>query len=214
VSQPGRLARGQSQPGRLARGQSVVARRRPNAVELLVVLGAALALRLLGAGTAGAASEPGAAVFAVLLLGAAARAGWRPGRLRPSALAWGVLGAVGLVAGPAVLRLAGPPHPLLHVTAAGFPLWAVVVTGVALGEEVLLRGALFAAIDEAVGVNTALVATTVVFALVHVPLYGVHALPLDLAVGLWLGGLRVATGGVAAPATAHAVADLAGWWLW
>ena len=55
------------------------------------------------------------------------------------------------------MRLAGPPHPSLHAAAAGFPLWAVVVTGVALGEELLLRGALFAAVDEAVGVKTALV---------------------------------------------------------
>jgi len=193
---------------------SVVARRRTNAGELLVVVGVAIALRVVVSGTAGAASEPGAALFAVLLLGAAAAAGWRPGRLRPSGLAWGALGAVGLVAGPVLLRFAGPPHPALHVVAAGFPVWAVVVTGVALGEEVLLRGALFAAIDEAVGVRTALVVTTIVFALVHVPLYGMRALPLDLAVGLWLGGLRVASGGVTGPATAHVVADLAGWWLW
>jgi membrane protease YdiL (CAAX protease family) len=193
---------------------SVVARRRTNAGELLVVVGVAIALRVVVSGTAGAASEPGAALFAVLLLGAAAAAGWRPGHLRPSGLAWGALGAVGLVAGPVLLRFAGPPHPALHVVAAGFPVWAVVVTGVALGEEVLLRGALFAAIDEAVGVRTALVVTTIVFALVHVPLYGMRALPLDLAVGLWLGGLRVASGGVTGPATAHVVADLAGWWLW
>ncbi len=202
-----------SQPGRLARGQSVVARRRTNAGALLVVLGVSLALRLLVAGAAGAASELGAALFAVLLVGAAAAAGWRPDRLRPSGPAWGVLGAVGLVAGPVLLRLAGP-RPALHLAAASFPLWAVVVTGVALGEELLLRGALFAAIDEAVGVKAALVVTTVVFALVHVPLYGMHAVPLDLAVGLWLGGLRVVSGGVTAPATAHVVADLAGWWLW
>lgn len=201
-----------SQPGRLAQGQSVVARRRTNAGALLVVLGAALVLRLVVAGAAGAASELGAALFAVLLICAAAAAGWRPDRLRLSGLAWGVLGAVGLVAGPVLLRLAGP-HPALQAT-DGFPLWAVIVTGVALGEELLLRGALFAAVDEAVGVKTALVVTTIVFALVHVPLYGMHALPLDLAVGLWLGGLRVVSGGVTAPATAHVVADLAGWWLW
>jgi membrane protease YdiL (CAAX protease family) len=200
-----------SQPGRLVREQSVVAHRRTSAGALLGVLGAALVLRLLVAGAAGAASELGAALFAVVLVGAAAAAGWRPDRLRPSGLAWGALGAVGLVAGPVLLRLTGP-HPALQ--AAGLPLWAVVVTGVALGEELLLRGALFAAIDEAVGVKTALVVTTVVFALVHVPLYGMHALPLDLAVGLWLGGLRVVSGGVTAPAAAHVVADLAGWWLW
>jgi hypothetical protein len=44
-------------------------------------------------------------------------------------------------------------------------------------------------------------------------MYGWTAVPLDLAVGVWLGGLRLATGGVAAPATAHALADLAYWWL-
>ena len=45
------------------------------------------------------------------------------------------------------------------------------------------------------------------------PLYGWAALPLDLAVGLLLGGLRMLAGGWGAPAVAHAAADLAGWWL-
>jgi hypothetical protein len=47
----------------------------------------------------------------------------------------------------------------------------------------------------------------------HVPLYGWHVVPLDLGVGLWLAGLRLATGGIAAPAIAHTIADLATWWL-
>jgi hypothetical protein len=38
-------------------------------------------------------------------------------------------------------------------------------------------------------------------------------LPLDLAVGLLLGGLRIVSGGVLAPAVAHVVADLVGGWL-
>jgi hypothetical protein len=46
---------------------------------------------------------------------------------------------------------------------------------------------------------------------VHVPLYGWRALPLDLGAGLWLGGLRVLSGGVAAPAVAHALADRGAW---
>jgi len=202
-----------SQPGRLARGPSVVARRRAGAGELLVVVGAATVLRLVVAGAAGASSERGAALFAVVLLAVAARAGWRPGRLRPAGLAWGLVGAVGLVVGPVVLHLA-VPRQQLHVSGHGFVVWAVVVTAVAVAEEVLLRGVLFGAVEEGAGVTAAVLVTTVVFALVHVPLYGVGALPLDLAVGLWLGGLRVASGGVTAPATAHALADLAGWWLW
>ena len=59
----------------------------------------------------------------------------------------------------------------------------------------------------------AVVATTVAFALLHVPLYGWHVVPLDLAVGLGFAGLRLSTRTVLAPIVAHAVADLATWWL-
>jgi hypothetical protein len=37
--------------------------------------------------------------------------------------------------------------------------------------------------------------------------------PLDIAVGVWLGTLRAISGTVTAPALAHSLADLAGWWL-
>ncbi|MQA64109.1 MAG: CPBP family intramembrane metalloprotease, partial [Actinophytocola sp.] len=53
----------------------------------------------------------------------------------------------------------------------------------------------------------------VVFALLHVPLYGWWIVPLDLAVGVFLGALRWVSGSVVAPATAHVLANLAGWWL-
>jgi hypothetical protein len=55
--------------------------------------------------------------------------------------------------------------------------------------------------------------TTAAFGLMHVPLYGWSVLPLDLAAGLWLGGLRVASGGATAPAVAHTIADLVAQWL-
>jgi membrane protease YdiL (CAAX protease family) len=55
--------------------------------------------------------------------------------------------------------------------------------------------------------------TSVAFALMHVPTYGVPAVPLDLGVGLVLGGLRVLSGGPGAPAVAHVAADLAAWFL-
>jgi hypothetical protein len=38
-------------------------------------------------------------------------------------------------------------------------------------------------------------------------------LPLDLAVGVCLGALRLYAGSATAPAVAHTLADLAGWWL-
>jgi membrane protease YdiL (CAAX protease family) len=92
---------------------------------------------------------------------------------------------------------------------------------VAGAEELLLRGALFDRIVVAAGARgagrrgivVAVVVTSTVFAVMHVPLYGWHVVPLDLGVGCCLAGLRIVTGGVAAPAAAHAVADLATWWL-
>ena len=63
------------------------------------------------------------------------------------------------------------------------------------------------------GTTLAIAVTTVAFALLHVPLYGWHVVPLDVAVGLGFAGLRLSTRTVLAPALAHAVADLATWWL-
>src|SRR5439155_23100071 len=95
---------------------------------------------------------------------------------------------------------------LLGRPAAPFVPWAGIVVLVAVAEEAVLRGRLFDAIRRGGGVGMAVVVTTAAFALIHVPLYGWHVVPLDLAVGLALGGLRVATGGFAAPAAAHAIA--------
>ena len=133
--------------------------------------------------------------------------------LRPVA-AGGLVGLalVGLVAAGAALGggawIAGLGRP-----AAPFLPWAAITILVASTEEALLRGRLFDAIRHAGGMGAALAVTTVAFALMHVPLYGWGVVPLDLAVGLGLGGLRLATGRVAAPAAAHIVADLATWWL-
>jgi membrane protease YdiL (CAAX protease family) len=101
--------------------------------------------------------------------------------------------------------LGRPAAPLLP--------WAGITILVAAAEEAILRGRLFDALRRTGGVGIAVGVTTVAFALMHVPLYGWHVVPLDLAVGLGLAGLRLATGGIVAPAAAHAVADLATWWL-
>ena len=84
---------------------------------------------------------------------------------------------------------------------------------VASAEEALLRGRLFDGVERSGGMAAAIVVTSAAFALMHVPLYGWQVVPLDLAVGVVLGGLRLSTRGVIAPAAAHTVADLATWWL-
>jgi membrane protease YdiL (CAAX protease family) len=120
-----------------------------------------------------------------------------------------VLAAITIAAGSVsgvMTHLSGRP-------AAPFVPWAAITILVAAAEEALLRGRLFDATRRAGGVAAAMLVTTLAFALMHVPLYGWHVVPLDLAVGVALGGLRLATGGIAAPAAAHAVADLATWWL-
>jgi hypothetical protein len=59
-----------------------------------------------------------------------------------------------------------------------------------------------------------MLASAAVFGLIHLPRYGLAALPLDFAVGLALAGLRAVTGRVAPCAIAHVIADWGAWfWL-
>lgn len=158
-----------------------------------------------------AASMPAGVVFALALLVVAAAAGWRPERMRITAVAIGAAGGCALV-GAWLLSHGGPGVHVAPLNAA-LALWTPVVALVAVAEEVALRGALFNAVRSWGGDSAALVVTTILFAVMHVPLYGTGSLPLDLAAGLLLGGLRIVSGGVLAPAMAHVIADLAGGWL-
>jgi membrane protease YdiL (CAAX protease family) len=135
--------------------------------------------------------------------------------IRGKHLGIGLATGFGLVAVALAGASAGEPSiPAgLARPASPFVPWAVVTVVVAAAEEAILRGLLFGRIRMAGGTLVALLLTSAVFALMHVPLYGWHVVPLDLAVGLVLGGLRIATRGVAAAAVAHALADLATWWL-
>jgi membrane protease YdiL (CAAX protease family) len=182
------------------------------AVCLCVGLAAAMGIRLALAGGTRASSVPAAIAFAGALLTLSFAAGLR--------LSWPSFRAIGLGLAAGAVLCAGPL--MLHVrggVALGsapigmLPSWAVVITAVAVAEEVLLRGVLFDALTAWRGDVVAVGVAAVAFGLLHVPLYGIGALPLDIAVGVWLGGLRLAGGGITAPATAHAVADLATWWL-
>jgi membrane protease YdiL (CAAX protease family) len=157
----------------------------------------------------------GVALLALALAGRAHRIRAVPAISLARPIAIGVLVGLGLVAvailGPAiggVLTASGLGRP-----AAPFLPWALVTLLVAAAEEGVLRGALFDRIGRLAGLGPAIVVTALAFALMHVPLYGWHVVPLDVAVGLVLAGLRIWTRGLAAPIAAHAVADLATWWL-
>jgi membrane protease YdiL (CAAX protease family) len=96
---------------------------------------------------------------------------------------------------------------------ADFWSWAAIAAVIATLEEIAIRGALYQRWVEEDGPVAAIVAGAVVFALIHLPRYGLGAMPLDGAVGLALGGLRVVTGRVMPCAIAHTIADW-GAWFW
>jgi len=181
------------------------------AVGILVLgLACATTLRWLVSGSGDPQSVAGGLVFAACLAAMAGAAGVSIPRWPWRSAINGASGAAVLIA-PAVLRadLTGWSHR----SAAGLLPWLAVAGTVAMAEECFLRGALFAAVQEVRGDTAAVVVGAIAFAALHVPLYGPHVLPLDLAVGLLLGTLRVLDGNWCAPAVAHVLADAAGWWL-
>jgi membrane protease YdiL (CAAX protease family) len=176
---------------------------------LLVAFAVALGVRVAVGGPDVSQSASAGLVFAACLLLLALSCRTRV-HVSVGALRAGAAGGV-LICLPVALSqlLAGRS---LHDTAGLWP-WALVVAVVASAEEVFLRGTLYDAVSEFAGSTLAVCVGAIAFALLHVPLYGWHVLPLDLAVGVVLGMLRAATGSVVAPVTAHVIADWAGWFL-
>jgi membrane protease YdiL (CAAX protease family) len=197
----------------------VAALRNPWLEPVLLLAGlAALVLVRAWATRAGLDALVVGAAFGIALAAMAVRGsrGLRlPGSVNVRSLAVGLVFGLVLVGLTAAGAAVGGSSfiPGLGRPAAPFLPWAAITVLVASAEEGLLRGPLFDASRRAAGIATALLVTTAAFSLMHVPMYGWHVVPLDLAVGLALGGLRLATGGVLAPAAAHTVADLATWWL-
>ena len=119
---------------------------------------------------------------------------------------------VGLSVG-AILLAPGISGPLTTRPLASFWSWAAIAAVVATLEETAIRGVLYRAWREEAGPLAAIAAGAIVFALIHLPRYGFAAMPLDLAVGFALGGLRALTGRVMPCAVAHTIADW-GAWFW
>ena len=118
--------------------------------------------------------------------------------------------AIGIAIG-AVLLLPGIFGPLTTRPIGWFWSWAAIAALVAALEETAIRGALYRSWLAEAGPVAAIVAGAVVFALIHLPRYGFAAMPLDLAVGLVLGGLRALTGRVLPCVVAHMIADWGAW---
>ena len=169
----------------------------------------AVALRVAVGGARVASSPEAGLIFATVLITVCGAYGLATKVTLKSVLI-GILGAAILLVVPFVEKIIGPSN----ATPSGdYLLWSIIITCVALAEEAFLRGTFFDAVTKWQGEKTAIVVSAVLFALLHIPLYGWHVIPLDFAVGLWLGVLRVESGSWIAPGIAHTLADLFRWWL-
>ena len=178
---------------------------------LLTTVAALALLRAAANGPGSASAFAAGSAFGAATLGLAWLDEWRPSRPSAGGLAIGAAGGLVLIGLPELL---GPSAAhALGMRPQPFAAWALITLLVAAGEEVLLRGAALDAIESAFGLPAAIGLSSLAFALIHVPLYGWGVVPLDLAAGVWLAGLRLTSGGLTAPIAAHALADLASWWL-
>jgi membrane protease YdiL (CAAX protease family) len=191
---------------------ALVARPDPRIALGLGGLALAVAVRVRVAGADGARSIVAGLVFGLVVAAVAVLTRGRAARTSSlsRSIGVGVFGAAVLCV-PAAVRHQDGLLPVLPLH--GYLPWAAGVVVVAVAEEALLRGSLFGALQHRAGTAAAIGVSALAFGLLHVPLYGWGVLPLDIAVGVWLGALRATTGSVVAPATAHCLADLAGWWL-
>ncbi len=98
-----------------------------------------------------------------------------------------------------------------HGTLDHFWAWGGGIAIIATLEEAVIRGPLQRYWTEEAGVEAGILASALTFALIHLPAYGIPALPLDFAVGLALAGLRAITGRILPCAVAHIVADWGAW---
>jgi membrane protease YdiL (CAAX protease family) len=97
--------------------------------------------------------------------------------------------------------VAGPPIPVAWSSAA-LPLSLLA----AVAEEALFRRVAFARLER-FGPFVAVALSACLFALVHLPAYGIAALPVDLGAGLLFGWQRWASGSWTVPAASHAAAN-------
>jgi membrane protease YdiL (CAAX protease family) len=117
-------------------------------------------------------------------------------RLAPGLALLGGFGAVVVAA-----NVSGSPVPLPW-SAAALPLSLLA----AVAEEALFRRLAYARLER-FGAVVAVLGSDLLFGLVHVPAYGLAALPVDVGAGLLFGWQRWASGTWTVPAATHAFAN-------
>jgi membrane protease YdiL (CAAX protease family) len=125
----------------------------------------------------------------------------REARTKHGPRGWAVAVLLGVVAFAAV-------RALIQTHLFQFSHVAAIAGAVAaVSEELFFRRFLYGWLSRW-GVPVALFGSAVAFAAVHIPMYGLSALPIDFGAGLILGWQRWATGSWTAPAVTHVIANL------
>lgn len=168
----------------------------------LLVLAGSVALLLSRPALSANRSAPLVLIALYAGVGGASAAVDAPPADRLAALAPSSALMLGLVGLGTVAWMSGTPIPI------PWNPWAPVL-GVcaAVAEEALFRRLAYGRLLR-FGVPVAIVGSAVAFALLHVPLYGVAVLPIDLGAGLLLSWQRWASGTWTVPAATHAAANL------
>ena len=108
------------------------------------------------------------------------------------------------IAACAVVRAALPGVPM-HATMLG----VAASVAAAVAEEIVFRRGLYGALERW-GPIVAVVASAIVFGLVHAPMYGWAVVGVDVGAGLVFGWQRWASGTWTSPAATHVAANLLG----
>jgi membrane protease YdiL (CAAX protease family) len=109
---------------------------------------------------------------------------------------------IGVIAVLGVRSLLAAPLPV-RASATGLALPVLA----AVAEEALFRGLMFARLLPH-GPYIAIVGSAAAFALLHVPFYGLSALPVDLGAGLLFAWQRSESGTWSVPAATHTLANV------
>jgi membrane protease YdiL (CAAX protease family) len=173
----------------------------PRELPSWLILAGGIMLLLARPALADGSAAPAVLAACYLTIGAAALS-VREASPHPSALAWPPVLLIGLAAVVVVAWVVGP-WPALRLGWTGAPVGALA----AVAEEALFRRLAYARLLR-FGAGVAVLGSALAFALLHVPLYGIEVLPVDLGAGLVLSWQRWAAGTWKVPAATHAAAEL------
>jgi membrane protease YdiL (CAAX protease family) len=173
----------------------------PREIAAWLIVTGGITLLLARPALADGSAAPAVLAACYLLIGAAALS------VPDATPAPGALGRLpvlilGLAAIAMVAWVVGP-WPPLRLGWTGAPIGVLA----AVAEEALFRRLAYGRLLR-FGAGVAIVGSALAFALLHVPLYGVAVLPVDLGAGLLLSWQRWASGTWTVPAATHAAAEL------